>query len=91
MPEAAFVKNARAVRFCKEWKDCMPKDTCPADQVKAWPQLPLKAVTAFRDWVGLRYAAGTRLVRNGGDHIFAVHPDDDVAMCVFRHNRKFGE
>lgn len=85
------VKNIQPVRNCVLWYDCMPKDTVAAHQVFDWPAMPLQAFNAFVKWTGLRFDDGTRLVRDGGDHIFAVHALSPVAVCVYRHSRKFGE
>lgn len=86
-----FVRNIQTIRACPQWKDCMPKDTIAADQLVGWKEMPTKAFNNFVKWTGLRLEAGTRLLRNGGDHIFAVHPDHEVAVCVYRHSRTFGE
>lgn len=70
---------------------CMPGDTTPSEWLTDWPEMPLKAYNHFKMWTGIKFALGTRLVRNKGDHIFAINPISLDALCVYRHERTFGE
>lgn len=77
-------------RMHLHWSACGINGKVPKEQVEIWSEMSMDAYKAFKRFTGLKFLDDVRLYRIAGQpRIFAVSPNDNLAICVYNFSREF--